>query len=31
VESDMALMGSAGGKHRCRVLAVFPVAEGAEA
>ena len=31
VESDIALMGSAGGKHRCRVLAVFPVAEGVEA
>jgi transcriptional regulator with XRE-family HTH domain len=30
VESDMALMGSAGGKHRCRVLAVFPLAEGVE-
>jgi transcriptional regulator with XRE-family HTH domain len=31
IESDMALMGSAAGKHRCRVLAVFPVAEPAEA
>jgi transcriptional regulator with XRE-family HTH domain len=30
VESDMALMGSAAGKHRCRVLAVFPAAEGTE-
>jgi transcriptional regulator with XRE-family HTH domain len=30
VESDMALMGSAAGKHRCRVLAVFPVTEPVE-
>jgi transcriptional regulator with XRE-family HTH domain len=30
VESDMALMGSAAGKHRCRVLAVFPAAEGVD-
>jgi transcriptional regulator with XRE-family HTH domain len=30
VESDMAMMGSAAGKHRCRVLAVFPIAENAE-
>ncbi len=30
VESDMALMGSAAGKNRCRVLAVFPEMESAE-
>jgi transcriptional regulator with XRE-family HTH domain len=30
VESDMALAWSAAGKHRCRVLAVFPGAAGTE-
>jgi transcriptional regulator with XRE-family HTH domain len=31
MESEMALAWSAGGKHRCRILAVVPTAHGTEA